>query len=114
MKVIIAGSREIFDYEVVKMAIEESKFEITEVVSGVARGVDSLGERYAYERKIQIKRFPADWDKHGKAAGPIRNIEMANYAEALIAIWDGKSRGTKHMINEAKKKNLKVFVKIVG
>jgi hypothetical protein len=113
MKVIIAGSRDIFDYDIVKKAIEESKFEITEVVSGNARGVDSLGERWAYEHKIPVKRFPADWDKHGKAAGPIRNSEMANYSEALIAIWDGSSRGTNNMIDIAKKKNLKVFVKII-
>jgi len=113
MKVIIAGSREIFDYNIVKEAIEESKFEITEVVSGTARGVDSLGERWAYEHKIPVKRFPADWDKHGKAAGIIRNSEMANYGEALIAIWDGESRGTKNMIDTAKKKNLQVFIKII-
>lgn len=54
--------------------------------------------------------FKADWDKHGKAAGFKRNTEMAKYADALIAFWDGKSKGTKHMIDTAKSHNLKVRV----
>lgn len=110
LKTIIAGSRTITDFETVAEAIKASAFPIVEVVSGAARGVDTLGEEWAEVHKIPIKRFPANWNTHGKKAGPLRNIEMAEYADALIAIWDGESRGTKHMIDEATKHGLQVFV----
>ncbi|HXG66007.1 MAG TPA: SLOG family protein [Blastocatellia bacterium] len=77
MKVIIAGSRDITDYEVVKRAIEESGFEITEVVSGTAAGVDQLGEWWAELRAVPIARFPADWMNYGMRADAIRNAQMA-------------------------------------
>lgn len=111
MKTIIAGSRSIPDpYHRIAQAIKDSGFEITEVVSGTCRGVDLNGELYAKCNNLPVKRFPADWEKHGKSAGPIRNCEMAKYAEALIAIWDGKSSGTKDMIDKAKFRGLKVHV----
>ena len=110
MKVIIAGSRTITDYQVVEEAIKESGFNIVEVVSGKARGVDRLGELYAELNNLYIKSFWADWHRYGKAAGPIRNRQMADYADALIAVWDGQSKGTLHMINIAKEKELKVFI----
>ena len=110
MKVIIAGGREINDYELVLKAVLNAGFDITAVVSGAARGVDTLGERFAEEAGLQLFKFPADWDKHGRAAGPIRNQVMGDFADALIAIWDGQSRGTKHMIDYATKKGLKVYV----
>lgn len=110
MKTIIAGSRGITSLSVVNKACELSGFSITEVVSGTARGVDQLGELWAKNNKIGVKRFPAQWDLHGKSAGYKRNEIMAGYAEALIAIWDGKSPGTKHMIDIAKRKGLTVFV----
>ena len=111
MKVIIAGGRDITDYELVLSAVSESQFQITEVVSGGATGVDTLAIQYAMENNIPSQTFMANWTKHGNAAGPIRNRQMADSAEALIAIWDGKSRGTKNMIEEATKRNLKVFIK---
>ena len=110
MKVIIAGSREITSYVVVQLAVAGSGFDITEVVSGTARGVDQLGELWAFENDIPVKRFPADWKKYGKSAGYKRNQQMAEYADALIAIWDGKSAGTGHMISIAKMKQLPVYV----
>lgn len=110
MKTIIAGSRTITDYEIVKKAIRDSGFEISEVVSGTASGVDRLGERYARENGLPIRQFPAEWNEYGKAAGPIRNVQMAEYADALIAIWDGCSSGTRHMIKAAEKNDLKIFV----
>jgi len=113
MKTIIAGSRDITEYDLVVQAIAESGFVITEVVCGMAKGVDMLGYRYAKDHRIPIKEFPADWNKHGRAAGPIRNKEMALYAEALIALWDGESRGTKNMIDLATKQGLRVYVKRV-
>lgn len=110
MKTIIAGSRTIEDYSILLKAIVSSEFEITQVISGNARGVDKLGEIYADLKKIPCDLFPANWSEYGKSAGVIRNKEMANNAEALIAVWDGKSRGTLNMIEIARKKGLKVFV----
>jgi 3-keto-L-gulonate-6-phosphate decarboxylase len=114
MKTIIAGSRGCDHFGILCTAIVESDFgnEITEIVSGGARGVDKLGERFARQFDIPLKVFLADWKKHDKAAGMIRNREMAEYADALIAIWDCKSYGTKNMIEEAQKRNLKVYIHI--
>lgn len=114
MKTIIAGSRGIKSYRDVCLAVRESGFadSITEVVSGGAAGVDSLGERWARTRNLPVKHFLPDWKAHGKAAGIIRNHQMGDYAQALIAVWDGKSKGTKDMIDYAKKKGLKVFVSL--
>ena len=113
MKVIIAGSRGIYDYNTILEAIKKSNFNISEVVSGKAIGVDQLGERYANENNISLKLFPANWTEHGKRAGYLRNEEMAEYADALIAVWDGASRGTKHMIDIANDKQLKVCIDII-
>lgn len=112
MKTIIAGSRNHVTYDEVLQAMIECPwtFEITEVVSGKARGVDTMGEQWAKENNIPIKEFPADWKKFGKKAGYIRNIEMADYSDALICVWDGVSKGSFHMINIAKEKGLRVFV----
>lgn len=114
MKVIIAGGREFNDYERLKqymdfvlMNIDKDKLEI---VSGGARGADSLGEFYANEKGYPIKRFIPDWEI-GKQAGYLRNWDMAKYADALVAFHDGVSKGTQHMINLAKKEGL--LVKIV-
>jgi len=113
MKVIVAGSREGFVARNVFEAIEESNFTITEVVSGTARGVDKDGEYYAKTRNIPVKHFPADWDTFGKRAGFIRNEQMADYADALVAVWDGKSRGTAHMIKvmEERGKPIHVYIR---
>lgn len=97
MKVIIAGSRDISDRDLVEIGVNFSGFDITEVVSGGARGVDYLGEQWANEHGIPITKFRPNW-KMGKLAGKFRNIEMAQYAHALIAVWDGMSPGTAHMI----------------
>jgi len=111
MKVIVAGSRTITDYEFLEHAITESGFEITQIISGGARGVDSMGERFAREKNIQCRVMTANWDVYGKSAGYIRNEDMAKVADALIALWDGESKGTRNMINIAKRNNLKVFIK---
>ena len=114
-KVIIAGTRDFADYETLKAYADKKLANITEtieIVSGGARGADALGEQYAMERGYQIKRFPADWKQYGRAAGPMRNKAMAMYADALLAYWDGESRGTKSMIELAKEQGLKIGVKI--
>ena len=111
-KVIIAGSRDFYDYDLLAEEcniILEGKDDI-EVVSGRAIGADMLGEMYAKDKKYPVKLFPADWNTHGKGAGFIRNGEMANYANMLIAFWDGESKGTKHMVETAQKKGMEVYV----
>jgi len=119
MKVIIAGGRKYDDYNTLQsmvMAIVDNiedtrpSPEDVEIVSGGARGADKLGERFAKENGFKVKLFPANWDTYGKSAGYIRNKEMADYADTLVAFWDGESKGTGHMIDLAKKKGLKVFV----
>ena len=114
MKVIVAGSRSITDLETVAAAIEESGFEITEVVSGTARGVDVLGEQWAEQNDIPVKRFPANWNYYGKSAGPVRNGAMADYADGLVAAWDTESNGTRNMIKQANDRDLKVYIKAVN
>jgi len=109
MRVIIAGSREIKDASLVERAIAESGFVITEVVEGGARGVDTLAFDWAHRRGIPVKVFVPDWSI-GRQAGILRNVEMADYADAVIAIWNGKSRGTEHMINVAHKRQMPLYV----
>lgn len=113
MKTIIAGSRTIDDEEVIHQAIQifnKEGFTLTELVSGTAKGVDKTAESVC-NGKVPIKRFPANWNEFGRAAGPIRNKQMAEYADALIAIWDGLSSGTANMISQAKKQeNIKVIL----
>jgi len=82
----------------------------TVVISGTAWGVDKAGECWAKAHDIPIERYPADWNTFGRSAGYRRNEKMAEVAEALVAVWDGVSRGTQHMIDIAKKKGLKVLV----
>lgn len=119
MKLIIAGSRHApySVYPAIAHAVDlfESltKQRITEGVCGLARGMDLYGKKYLYlERKVPVKDFPADWNQYGKGAGPIRNAQMRDYADGLVAfIWDG-SRGTANMIKlmlEANKPTLAIF-----
>lgn len=112
MKLIIAGSRDFNDYSLLKTSIQNNfqRQEVEEIVSGTARGADTLGEQFAAEYNIPVKRFPANWDLYGKSAGYKRNYEMAVYGDALIAFWDGQSRGTKSMIDIATKLGLRVIV----
>lgn len=107
MKVIIAGGRDFNDMTALVAAIKASGFEITEVVSGQAAGADFLGLYWARANGVPEKLFPAKWTIFGNSAGPRRNREMADYADALIAMPGG--RGTANMIAEARKRGLKVF-----
>ena len=113
LKVIIAGSRSIESYLTVKTAIEKSGFPVGEVVSGTAQGADEIGEYWAEKHNVPIKQFPADWAKLGNRAGMIRNGEMADYADALVLVWDGKSRGSAGMLEIAKKQKLRIHQEIV-
>lgn len=116
MKTIIAGSRHIIDYGELVTAIIASGFDITEVVCGCAKGADELGLIWGTNNDVPVKRIEPEWDKYGRSAGPKRNVRMAKYAAnegALIALWDGESRGTAHMIKVAKMHGLKVYVHLV-
>lgn len=116
-KVIIAGTRFFNDYSLLKETADRLLADkITAgygivIVSGGCAGADVLGERYAKENGYSIDRYPAEWQKYGRKAGIMRNAVMADNADALIAYWDGISRGTKNMIDEARKKGLAVRVK---
>lgn len=131
VKIIIAGSRGFNDYKYLEAKCHKIFYILSkehnilsghiledtqnmEVISGHAKGADILGEMFASKYKIKIKRFFPNWDIYGKRAGYLRNKEMAEYASdsngVLIAFWDGKSKGTKHMINLAKENNLMVFI----
>jgi len=101
MKVIVAGGRNFNDYALMTERLNyllSNQSEII-IVSGLAKGADSLALRYAKEKGYPVISCPANWDKYGKSAGYRRNEEMANIADALVAFWDGQSRGTKHMID---------------
>lgn len=120
VRLIIAGGRDFSNYKmlseytdhfintVIQASIETGYFKTNKIiiVSGHARGADALGERYAKERGYELKTFPADWNKYGKSAGYIRNKQMSKYGNSLIAFWDGKSKGTSHMIDLILAENL--------
>lgn len=109
MRTIIAGSRGITSPHIVDSAARASGIDVTVVLSGTANGADKLGEAWAEANGIPVERYPADWNKHGKSAGYKRNELMATKADALIAIWDGESKGTKHMMDIATRAGLKVY-----
>lgn len=119
IKVVIAGGRDFNEahyQSIMKPALtkfllnlKRSGLSLT-VVSGKAPGADHFGEKFAWENNLKIKEFPANWAKYGKSAGPIRNEQMAKYADGALVFWDGKSRGSQNMISQAKKYNLKLKV----
>lgn len=114
-RVVIAGSRGFNDYDLLskkcnEFLIEKRKNYDVIVVSGGARGADKTGEEYAKNEGFLVEVYLADWDKYGKKAGFIRNCQMGEVADALIAFWDGESHGTKHMIEYCKSKGLDVRV----
>ena len=109
MKYIIAGGRDFNNYPALAKALNRFT-NISEIISGDARGADSLGMLYATARHIPVEHFPAQWNVYGKSAGFIRNAEMGRYADAAICFWDGESRGTQHMINTMRHLQKPVFV----
>ena len=113
-KVIIAGGREFNNYELmckkVDRILSNKNTSEIQIISGNARGADKLGEKYAKDNNISLMCFPANWKRYGKRAGYIRNEQMAKEADALIAFWDGQSKGTKHMIDIARSKGLLIRV----
>lgn len=120
-RIVVCGGRDFDDYKLLKLTLKEyiNGLDIVDlnqivVISGAARGADTLGEHFAYDYQIAVRIFPAKWDELGKRAGWVRNAEMAKYAAekhgVLFAFWDGKSRGTKNMIDLANRYGLEVHV----
>lgn len=114
LKIIVAGGRDLKDYELVKSTLNKllrkRKKEEIEIVCGEALGADALGKRWAKENGVSVASFPADWDGLGRAAGPIRNGQMADYATHCLCFWDTRSKGTKNMIDQAKQRKLNLVV----
>jgi hypothetical protein len=120
MKVIIAGSRSVQNIKYLEEAIAKLLdlnpnfiLRITEVVSGTAVGADQLGEAWALRHNKPVKKIPADWNKHGRSAGPIRNREMARYADMAIVLWDGYSHGAKNMVEEMRRMKKPYFLELI-
>ena len=109
MKVIIAGGRDYVMTAADKAGLR--RLGITQVICGMATGADTEGRLWAASNGIPVKRMPADWKRYGKAAGIVRNTEMAQCADGLVAFWDGASKGTKHMIDTARRNGLKIIVR---
>jgi len=113
-RVIVAGSRSFTDYALMdrelSRILQHLILDDTAIVSGTAKGADTLAERWAVEHRIEVVRFPAQWELYGKRAGYIRNDQMLEVATHVVAFWDGQSRGTAHMIDIAHKKGLKVAI----
>lgn len=110
MKTIIAGSRDGVTLQDVEHAMYECGWEPSEVVCGNARGADSFGKEWAMHLGIPVKFFDADWERYGKRAGLDRNWQMAKYADALVLVWDGKSRGSLNMLQQAEQQGLRIHV----
>ena len=117
LRVIVAGGRDFTNINVMAETLNNLQdvdhvIEIEKLIliCGVARGADLTAYKLFKEAGLPIEEYPADWDQHGKQAGYIRNTQMANVADMLIAFWDGESRGTAHMIHTARARNLKVLV----
>lgn len=110
MKTVIAGSRTFLDYKKLEAELKRIPWKITKVLSGGAKGADSLGEWWAQCNAVPVDRYPAEWDKYGRSAGYVRNEEMAKNCDLVIAFWDGKSKGTKHMIDLAHKYEREILV----
>ena len=113
MRTIIAGSRSILDQTLIDNAAAECGWTITEVVCGKALGVDTLGENWAKKNSVPVKPFAADWEHLGRSAGYHRNAQMADYAEALILVWDGRSPGSRMMYDLARRKGLRISETVV-
>lgn len=110
MRTIVAGSRSVHDWLPVWEKLEKLRPPITLLISGMAAGPDTMGLDWAKKYDVPFECYPAQWRKFGKVAGFHRNIQMADRAERLVAFWDGRSRGTRHMIEVAREKGLIVEV----
>lgn len=112
-KLIVAGGRDFQDYAQMCDELGDVLQRIGEpvqIVCGMARGADLLGLEYARRHDLPVLRMPADWNTHGRSAGFVRNAQMVDVADGLVAFWDGRSRGTKHTIDLARAKRIKTRI----
>ena len=107
MKLAIVGSRDFDDYEFLKKIINYHP--CTQIISGGARGADTMAKRYAAEHGIPMQEFFPDWYAHGKSAGFLRNEQIVESCDELVAFWDGKSRGTQHSMTMAEEAGKPVY-----
>jgi len=112
MKVAVVGSRNFVNYELLSDKLKFLTGTDT-IVSGGAKGADSLAARYAAENDVNLKMFPAEWEKYGRSAGYKRNVQIVDESDSVIAFWDGKSKGTEHSINIAKKQRKHVLIHFI-
>ena len=109
-RLVVAGCRNFTNYLKASREIQkyinklDAEYSVI-ILSGGANGADELGEKFAEKHKLKLEKYPAEWDRYGRFAGPRRNAQMAKIADGIIVFWDGKSRGTKNMIENAKKEN---------
>lgn len=102
MKIAIIGSRGFNDYDLLKYTME--KYDASTIISGGAKGADSLAKKYANEFSLELIEFLPDWSKYGRSAGFIRNLDIINNSDVVVAFWDGTSKGTLHSITTSQKK----------
>ena len=117
-KIVIAGCRDYNNYEEAKLYIDFCLSDILKennivIVSGCASGADAIGEQYAKENGFKVEKYPADWERYGRSAGPRRNKQMAEVCDCVICFWDGKSKGTKSMISYAKEYGKPIRIKMI-
>ena len=115
-RIIVCGNKDFKDREFCLKKLKEMipKYTNPEIISGHASGADTFGEEFARIEGIKYSVFKAEWKRYGKAAGPIRNREMLNYAmeetPVIIAFWNGTRRGTKNMVEQARKAGAEVII----
>ena len=117
-KIVIAGCRDYINYEEAKLYIDFCLTDIRNnneiiILSGGAKSADAIGEQYAKENGFKVEKYPADWEKYGRGAGPRRNKQMAEVCDCVICFWDGKSKGTKSMISYAKEYGKPIRIKMI-
>lgn len=108
---VISGSRCINKYTILVSAIEESGFTFDKIVEGGAKGVDELAIEYGLRNNIPVETVPADWDRNRYLAGMFRNLKMLEMADMVLCVWDGRSTGTKHMIDITRKTSKPLYIR---
>lgn len=112
MKLAVVGSTGFDNYDLLKIVIDELReiYDIHTIVSGGAKGADSLAEVYAHDHNLKMIVFPAEWDKYGRGAGFIRNNTIWDNSDLGVAFWDGQSKGTAHSFKISEKQNKSLYV----
>ncbi len=112
IKLAIVGGRDFNDYGRLRKVFESLKLDVSELVSGGAKGTDTLAEILSQDKKIPITIFPADWERNGKKAGMLRNKQIVDYCDEVLAFWDEQSRGTANTISLTTQSKKKLYLEI--